>query len=80
MDRQSRKTEYRIKQSLYVPQPVLDVLNAEGHRLDRSLSWLIQRCVRHGLPSIRALPTVHEPDPERAGRAEHLERASEAAQ
>jgi uncharacterized small protein (TIGR04563 family) len=44
-----------------LPQELLDALRAEAVRLDRSLSWLIQRCVRVALPDVRALQAVDEP-------------------
>lgn len=57
----TRGQEPGQKQSLYLPQELLDALRAEAVRLDRSLSWLIQRCVRVALPDVRALQAVDEP-------------------
>jgi uncharacterized small protein (TIGR04563 family) len=48
------------KQSLYFPASMLDELKHEAIRLDRSLSWIVQRCVKIGLPEIRKLPSVNE--------------------
>ncbi len=49
------------KQSLYFPASMLDELHEECFRLDRSLSWIVQRCVRLGLVEIRELPSATEP-------------------
>jgi uncharacterized small protein (TIGR04563 family) len=37
-----RRTDKR-KQSLYFPGAMLDEIAAEARRLDRSLSWVVQR-------------------------------------
>jgi uncharacterized small protein (TIGR04563 family) len=53
------------KQSLYFPESMLDEIQREAARLDRSLSWVVQRCVKVALPEIRKLPSVNdveEPD------------------
>jgi uncharacterized small protein (TIGR04563 family) len=44
-----------VKQSVYMPESMMSELQAEGVRLDRSLAWLVQRCIRKGLPSIREI-------------------------
>ena len=48
------------KQSLYFPESMLQEVCREASRLDRSLSWIVQRGVRVGLPDIRRLPSVNE--------------------
>lgn len=48
------------KQSLYFPEDMLEDIRHEANRLDRSLSWIVQRCVRVALPEIRKLPSVNE--------------------
>jgi uncharacterized small protein (TIGR04563 family) len=40
------------KQSLYFPEAMLMELQREATRLERSLSWVVQRCVRTGLPTL----------------------------
>jgi uncharacterized small protein (TIGR04563 family) len=50
------------KQSLYFPEDMLLEVQAEATRLDRSLSWIVQRCVKIGLPEIRKLPSVDDLD------------------
>lgn len=53
------------KQSLYFPESMLQEIQHEATRLDRSLSWIVQRCVKLGLAEIRKLPSVNEiPDDE----------------
>ena len=37
------------KQSLYFPESMLQEIQKEAARLDRSLSWIVQRCVKIGL-------------------------------
>jgi uncharacterized small protein (TIGR04563 family) len=44
------------KQSLYFPDLMLKDIQREADRLDRSLSWIVQRCIRSGLPELRKLP------------------------
>lgn len=50
------------KQSLYFPESMLQDIQHEAARLDRSLSWIVQRCVKIGLPEIRKLPSVNDID------------------
>jgi uncharacterized small protein (TIGR04563 family) len=58
------------KQSLYFPELMLKEIQREADRLDRSLSWIVQRCIKVGLPELRRLPSTDsavvptpEPDP-----------------
>ena len=52
------------KQSLYFPETMLQEIQKEAARLDRSLSWIVQRCVKIGLADIRRLPSVNDiPEP-----------------
>ena len=48
------------KQSLYFPESMLQDIQLEAARLDRSLSWIVQRCVKLGLAEIRKLPSVND--------------------
>jgi uncharacterized small protein (TIGR04563 family) len=50
------------KQSLYFPESMLQDIQHEAARLDRSLSWIVQRCVKIGLSEIRKLPSVNDID------------------
>ncbi len=48
------------KQSLYFPEAMLQDIQLEATRLDRSLSWIVQRCVKIGLTEVRKLPSVND--------------------
>ena len=50
------------KQSLYFPETMLEDIKHEAARLDRSLSWIVQRCVKIGLSEVRKLPSVNDID------------------
>ena len=50
------------KQSLYFPEDMLEEIKAEAVRLDRSLSWIVQRAWRIGRPEIKGLPSVNDPE------------------
>ena len=62
-----RMTTDKRKQSLYFPELMLKDIQREADRLDRSLSWVVQRCVRSALTELRKLPSTQEaavPTPE----------------
>lgn len=62
-----RMTTDKRKQSLYFPELMLKDIQREADRLDRSLSWVVQRCVRSALAELRKLPSTQEaavPTPE----------------
>jgi uncharacterized small protein (TIGR04563 family) len=44
------------KQSLYFPESMLDEIKSEAARLDRSLSWVVQRAWRASRHTIRRIP------------------------
>lgn len=46
------------KQSLYFPHEMLALLNIEAKRLDRSISWVVQRCIKEGLEKVQELPSL----------------------
>ena len=53
------------KQSLYFPKQMLLEIQQEAARLDRSLSWVMQRAWRLAKAEIRKLPSVNDvPDME----------------
>lgn len=54
-------SEEKRKQSLYFPEEMLHELHKEAERLDRSLSWIVQRCVKIGMSQVKQLPSVNEP-------------------
>ncbi len=55
------------KQSLYFPETMLAEIQLEAMRLDRSLSWVMQRAWKLSRQDIRKLPSVNDvPDMEAA--------------
>lgn len=50
------------KQSLYFPEDMLQEMKEEAARLDRSLSWIVQRAWKVARSEIRSLPSVSEPE------------------
>ncbi|MDB4931510.1 MAG: hypothetical protein JWM10_3994 [Myxococcaceae bacterium] len=53
------------KQSLYFPESMLLEIQQEAMRLDRSLSWVMQRAWKLSRQDIRKLPSVNDvPDME----------------
>ena len=56
----SDKTDKR-KQSLYFPEAMLDEIQKEAHRLQRSMSWVVQRAWKHARKEIKSVPGSNEP-------------------
>jgi uncharacterized small protein (TIGR04563 family) len=52
------------KQSLYFPVGMLSEIHAEADRLDRSLSWMLQRAWKLARQEIRDLPASTLPGDE----------------
>jgi len=50
------------KQSLYFPEEMLQEIKDEAARLDRSLSWIVQRAWKQARPEIKKLPSVNAPE------------------
>lgn len=48
----------RRKQSLYFPDEMLKEMAAEAIRLDRSMSWLVQRAWMYGKEEIAKIPSA----------------------
>lgn len=48
------------KQSLYFPEGMLQELKEEAARLDRSLSWVVQRAWKMAKADIRQIPSVND--------------------
>jgi uncharacterized small protein (TIGR04563 family) len=48
------------KQSLYFPNEMLEELQAEASRRDRSLSWVVQQAWRIAKVEIRRIPAESE--------------------
>jgi len=60
------------KQSLYFPEDMLNEIQKEANRQDRSLSWIVQQAWKIARTDIRKLPSVNDvipslghPDPEK---------------
>jgi uncharacterized small protein (TIGR04563 family) len=45
------------KQSLYFPETMLEEIKAEAQRLDRSLSWVVQRAWKTARAELRKIPS-----------------------
>lgn len=48
------------KQSLYFPETMLTEIKDEAARLDRSLSWIVQRAWKLARADIRKIPSVND--------------------
>jgi uncharacterized small protein (TIGR04563 family) len=55
------KTDKR-KQSLYFPETMLDEIKEEAGRLNRSLSWVVQRAWKVARQDVKKLPSVNDVD------------------
>ena len=57
----------KSKQSLYFPETMLQELRDEAARLDRSLSWVMQRAFKIARAQIAAIPSTPLTEPEDLG-------------
>ena len=48
------------KQSLYFPEDMLEEIQREAHRQDRSISWIVQQAWKVARADIRRLPSVND--------------------
>jgi uncharacterized small protein (TIGR04563 family) len=48
------------KQSLYFPEDMLEEIQREATRQDRSMSWVVQQAWRIARAEIRKLPSVND--------------------
>ena len=48
------------KQSLYFPEEMLEEIKGQAARLDRSLSWIVQRAWKIARLEIKRLPSVDD--------------------
>ena len=48
------------KQSLYFPEAMLQPIKAEAARLDRSLSWVVQRAWKLARVDVKKIPSVND--------------------
>jgi uncharacterized small protein (TIGR04563 family) len=49
------------KQSLYFPETMLQEISEEAGRLERSLSWVVQRAWKLSRAELKKLPGVNDP-------------------
>ena len=59
-EKDSAKSDAR-KQSLYFPEYMLEEIKQEAARLDRPLSWVVQRAWKMAKGEIRRLPSIDTP-------------------
>jgi uncharacterized small protein (TIGR04563 family) len=59
----------RRKQSLYFSEGALDEIRFEAARLDRSVSWVIQRAWTVARKQVRAMPSANDGSVMGGGRA-----------
>jgi uncharacterized small protein (TIGR04563 family) len=48
------------KQSLYFPEDMLEEIQQEANRQDRSLSWIVQQAWKIARPELHKLPSVND--------------------
>ena len=48
------------KRSIYVPADILDEIEHEMQRQERTMSWLVQQAWRIARPTIQSLPAVED--------------------
>lgn len=59
-DRNAAGKADKRKQSLYFPEQMLVEIKAEAQRLNRSLSWVIQRAWKVARKQVRDLPGTND--------------------
>ena len=59
-DPNSKAGSDKRKQSLYFPEAMLQEIKDEAARLDRSLSWIVQRAWKMARLEIKKLPSVND--------------------
>ena len=57
-----KKKSDKRKKSFYLPEHFIKEIEAEALRLDRSLSWVIQRAWIEGREKIRKYPSMNNMD------------------
>ncbi len=73
MPENNGKGSDKRKQSLYFPESMLQEIKDEAIRLDRSLSWVVQRAWKLARMDVRKIPSVNDiPDSEPAASSETL--------
>ncbi len=56
----TRSGSDKRKQSLYFPETMLQEIKDEAARLDRSLSWVVQRAWKLARLEIKKIPSVND--------------------
>jgi uncharacterized small protein (TIGR04563 family) len=51
----------RRKQSLYFTDSMLEEIKSEAARMDRSLSWVVQKAWKLARNQVRAMPSANDP-------------------
>ncbi|MDE0881258.1 MAG: TIGR04563 family protein [Myxococcota bacterium] len=46
----------KVKQSVYLPEEMLSQLRSEAERLERPMSWVLNRAWRIASPQIQSMP------------------------
>jgi len=69
-DDNNRTGSDKRKQSLYFPEIMLQEIKDEAARLDRSLSWVVQRAWKLARTEIRKIPSVNDVDDDDAAAGE----------
>jgi uncharacterized small protein (TIGR04563 family) len=69
-ENQNSRGSDKRKQSLYFPEAMLQEIKDEAARLDRSLSWIVQRAWKTARADIRKIPSVNEIDDDSMGGEE----------
>ena len=59
-DDNNRTGSDKRKQSLYFPEIMLQEIKDEAARLDRSLSWVVQRAWKMARLEIKKIPSVND--------------------
>ncbi len=57
---ETNKGSDKRKQSLYFPEAMLQEIKDEAARLDRSLSWVVQRAWKMARLDIKKIPSVND--------------------
>lgn len=57
---EKKSTTDKRKKSFYLPQEFITEMEAEALRLDRSLSWVVQRAWVEGRDKIKNYPSMHD--------------------
>jgi uncharacterized small protein (TIGR04563 family) len=59
-ENETNKGSDKRKQSLYFPEAMLQEIKDEAARLDRSLSWVVQRAWKMARLDIKKIPSVND--------------------